>query len=127
MNMAWTLRFLFESYPMMNFLLAPLPTNYKVGKRPDRTRCIHFQIDSFTQAETLHPKLSNFLNVKGSRGYSFQCSFVSKAINRVTFDLLDRVSIDNLLRYPVTVMRFNVGINNGLGPENVLYAEDSHL
>lgn len=46
----------------------------------------HFQVDTFIQAEPLHAKLSNFLN---ARATPFQGSFVSKVMNRVTFDLLD--------------------------------------
>jgi hypothetical protein len=66
----------------------------------DRTRRIHFQVDSFAQAEALHPKLSTHLN---GRGCPFQCSFVSKAMNRITFDLLDRASVDNLFKAPPVI------------------------
>jgi len=77
-----------------------LQAEWKVGKGPDRTRRIHFQADSFTQAEALLPKLSNYLNEKG---YPFQCSFVSKAMNWITFDLLDRSSVDRLLTNPPVI------------------------
>ena len=80
-----------------------IPTEWKVGKGPDHSRRmprIHFQADSFTQAEALLPKLSTFLNAKR---YCFQCSFVSKAMNRVTFDLLDRKSINNLFMSPPVI------------------------
>jgi hypothetical protein len=42
-----------------------LPAAWKVAKGPDRTRRVHFQVDSFTQAEALLPKLSDYLNDKG--------------------------------------------------------------
>ena len=34
-----------------------LQAEWNVGKRPDRTRRVHFQVDSFAQAEKLQPKL----------------------------------------------------------------------
>lgn len=74
-----------------------LSAAWKVAKGPDRTRRVHFQVDSFSQAEALLPKLSAYLNDKGC---PFQCSFASKAMNRVTFDLLDRVSVDSLFKHP---------------------------
>ena len=77
-----------------------LQAEWKVAKGPDRTRRVHFQADSFAQAEALHPKLSTHLN---SRGCPFQCSFVSKAMSRVTFDLLHHASIDNLLKAPPVI------------------------
>lgn len=74
-----------------------LLADWKVAKGPDRTRRIHFQVDSFSQAEALLPKLSTHLN---GRGCPFQCSFASKAMNRVTFDLLDRASVGSLFKSP---------------------------
>jgi hypothetical protein len=53
-----------------------LQADWKVGKGPDRTRRIHFQVDSFAQAEALYTKLSSHLD---GRGRSFQRSFFSKA------------------------------------------------
>ena len=61
---------------------------------------VHFQADSFAQAEALHPKLSTHLN---SHRCPFQCSFVSKAMSWVTFDLLHHASIDNLLKAPPVI------------------------
>lgn len=77
-----------------------LQVHWKVGSGPDRTRRIHFQVGSFTLAEALYPKLSAHLN---ERGCPFQCSFVSKAMNRITFDLLDRASVDNLFKTPPVI------------------------
>jgi hypothetical protein len=39
-----------------------LQAEWKVGKGSDRTRRIHFQIDTFAQAEVLLPKVSGLLN-----------------------------------------------------------------
>ena len=77
-----------------------LQVDWKVGEGPDPTRRVYFQLDSFGQAEALFPKLTSHLN---GRGCSFQRSFVSKAMNRVTFDLLDRASVDDLLKTPPVI------------------------
>ena len=77
-----------------------LPAEWKVGKGPDRTRRVHFQMDSFSQAESLLPKLNDLLNEKGC---PYQCSFVSKTMNRITYDLLDRSSVDKLFKAPPVI------------------------
>jgi hypothetical protein len=77
-----------------------LPAEWKVGKGPDRTRRVHFQMDSFSQAESLLPKLNDLLNEKGC---PYQCSFVSKTMNRITYDLLDRSSVDKLFKALTTI------------------------
>ncbi|KAF8502706.1 hypothetical protein F5888DRAFT_1113833 [Russula emetica] len=77
-----------------------LQAEWKVGKGPDRTRRIHFQVDFFAQAEALQPKLSNHLT---DRGCPYQCSFVSKAMNRITYDLLDRASVDKHFKNPPVI------------------------
>ena len=68
----------------------------------DRTRRIHFQTDSFAHAEALQPKLSEYLT---NKGYYFQCSFISKTMNRITYDLLERSSVDTLLQQPPVIDR----------------------
>jgi hypothetical protein len=77
-----------------------LQAEWKVGKGPDRTRRVHFQADSFAQAEALHPKLSDHLN---GRGCPYQCSFVSKAMNRITFDLVNHASLEQLFKNPPVI------------------------
>jgi hypothetical protein len=79
-----------------------LQAEWKVGKGPDRTRRVHFQVDSFAQAEAILPKLSAHLNDKGC---PFQCSFISKAMNRITYDLLDHSSVEKLFRAPPVIDR----------------------
>ena len=74
-----------------------LRAKWKVGKGPDRTRRVHFQVDSFAQAKAFQPKLCDHLN---GIGCSYQCSFVSKAMKRITFDLLDHASVNHLLDNP---------------------------
>jgi len=75
-----------------------LQAEWKVGKGPDRTRRVHFQVDSFAQAEALQPKLNDYLN---EHSCPFQGSFVSK--NRITYDLLDRSTVDKLFRTPPVI------------------------
>jgi hypothetical protein len=77
-----------------------LQAKWKVGQGPDRTRRIHFQVDSFVRIGALQSKLSSYLNDKGC---SFQCSFVSKAMHRITYDLLDRASVVKLLETPPVI------------------------
>ncbi|KAI0267230.1 hypothetical protein BGY98DRAFT_938773 [Russula aff. rugulosa BPL654] len=71
-----------------------LQAAWKIGRGPDRTRRVHFQMDSFSQAESLQPKLNHLLG----ESTPYQCSFVSKMLNRITYDLLDRTSIDKLFK-----------------------------
>ena len=77
-----------------------LQADWKIGEGPDRTRRVHFQLDLSVQVETLFPKLTSHLN---GRGCSFQRSIVSKAMNRVTFDLLDRASVLDLFKTPPVI------------------------
>jgi hypothetical protein len=60
-------------------------TAWRVGREPDRSRRIHFQVDTFAQADALQPKLSNYLDEKG---HAFQCSFISRTMNRVTVPMV---------------------------------------
>ena len=77
-----------------------LQADWKVGKGSDRSRRVHFQVDSFALAEALHPKLGAHLN---ARGCPFQCTFISKTMHRMTFDFLDRASIDSLFKTPPVI------------------------
>jgi hypothetical protein len=77
-----------------------LQAEWKVGNGPDRTRRIYIHVDSFALAETLQPNLNDYLN---KQGCPFQCSFVSKAMNCITYDLLDRTSVDKLVRNPPVI------------------------
>jgi hypothetical protein len=76
-----------------------LQAAWKIGRGPDRTRRVHFQMDSFSQAESLQPKLNHLLG----ESTPYQCSFVSKMLNRITYDLLDRTSIDKLFKNPPVI------------------------
>ena len=77
-----------------------LQADWKVRSGPDPTRMIYFDVDSFAEAEALHPKLRTHLN---ERGCPFQYSFVSNAMNRITFDLLDRASVGSLFKTPPVI------------------------
>ena len=83
-----------------------LHVDWKVGRGPDRTRRVHFQVETFTDAEALQPKLDEHLN---NRGCSFQRSFVSNLRTtgmprgRITYDLLHRASVDALQNLPPVI------------------------
>ena len=77
-----------------------LHVDWKVGRGPDHTRRVHFEVETFTDAGTLKPKLNEHLN---NRGCPFQCSFVSKTMCRITYDLLDRASVDALHKQPPVI------------------------
>jgi len=77
-----------------------LQAEWKVGTGPDRTRRVHFKVDSFAQAEALQPKLNDYLN---EHSCPFQGSFISKAMNRITYDLLDRSTVDKLFQTPPVI------------------------
>jgi len=91
---------LLENVRCMLTSVHSLQAEWRVGNGPDRTRRIHFQVDTFAQAEALQPKLSNHLN---EMGCLYQCSFVSKTMNRIIFDLLDRASVDKLFKTPPVI------------------------
>ena len=73
--------------------------DWKVAKGPDRTRRVHFQMETYSQAEAIQPKLNRVLS--GSAPY--QTVFISKNMNRITYDLLDRSSVAKLLETPPTI------------------------
>jgi hypothetical protein len=77
-----------------------LQAEWKVARGPDRTRRVHFEVDSFAQAEALQPKLNDYLN---EHSCPFQGSFISKARNRITYDLLDRSAVDKLFQTPPVI------------------------
>ena len=92
-----------------------LHVDWKVGRGPDYTRRVHFQVVTFTDAEVLQPKLDEHLN---NRGCPFQRSFVSNlrttgyaetitdmdtGMGRITYDLLDRASVDALQNLPPVI------------------------
>ena len=76
-----------------------LQAAWKIGRGPDRTRRVHFPDGLLLPAESLQSKVGPPLR----RVNSYQCSFVSKMLNRITYDLLDRVSIDKLFKNPPVI------------------------
>ena len=73
----------------------------KVGEGPDRTRSrVHFQVDSFSQAEAFCPKLNEYLH---EHYCPFQGSFISKHMHRITYDFLDRSSAGKFFKTPPVI------------------------
>jgi len=77
-----------------------LQAEWKVGEGPDRTRRVHFQVDSFSQAEAFRPKLNEYLH---EHYCPFQGSFISKHMLRITYDFLDRSSAGKLFKTPPVI------------------------
>ena len=77
-----------------------LHAQWKAGKGLDRTRRINFQFNSYAQAEAIQTRLNTSLNDKGC---PYQCSFVSRAMQHVTYDLLDHSLVDKLFKDPPVI------------------------
>jgi hypothetical protein len=65
-----------------------LQAAWKIGRGPDRTRRVHLQSKVEPPLRRVNP---------------YQCSFVSKMLNRITYDLLDRPSVDKLFKNPPVI------------------------